>query len=83
MRDVVGRRRLMDLARLQQEEIAWLRSQVDAMRKKTFASFAGVGVAGGRRGFGGQEEEKQMMSDGGRAREKGAGKEKRLVLPAL
>ena len=82
MRDVVGRRRLMDLARLQQEEIAWLRSQVDALRKKTFASFAGVRAASSRRGFGGQEEEKQMISPG-RGREKTAGKEKRLVLPAL
>ena len=83
MRDVVGRRRLMDLARLQQEEIAWLRSQVDALRKKTFASFAGLGATASRRGLGGQEEEKQMMSDGGRGREKASGKEKRLVLPAL
>ena len=83
MRDVVGRRRLMDLARLQQEEIAWLRSQVDALRKKTFASFAGVGVAPTRRGLGGHEEEKQMMSDGGRGKEKSAAKEKRLILPAI
>ena len=84
MRDVVGRRRLMDLARLQQEEMAWLRAQVDSLRKKTFASFAGVGAAPARRGFSVQEEEKQMISDGGNRRDKAvAGKEKRLVLPAI
>ena len=77
MREVVARRRLVDLARLQTEEITWLRGQVDGLRRKTFASFAGVKLSGSRRA----EEEKQQLraADGSRK----ANKEKRLILPAL
>ena len=73
MKGVVARRRLVDLAHLQREEIAWLRGQVEGLRRRTFASF--VGVREGRRG----EEEKQQMREGGKTKVR---KEK-LRLPAL
>lgn len=40
MKDVVTRRKLVDLAELQTQEMTWLRKQVDVLRKRTFASFA-------------------------------------------
>ena len=78
MRGVVARRRLVDLAHLQREEIAWLRGQVEGLRKKTFATFAHTGH--GRRA----EEEKQglhlaQQRKHGHAKQKG----KKLTLPAL
>lgn len=39
MRKVVQRKRLVDLARVQAEEIELLRQELDRMRQKTFPSF--------------------------------------------
>jgi len=40
MKALVTRRKLVDLAKLQAEEIKFLREQVESLRKRTFASFA-------------------------------------------
>lgn len=40
MKALVTRRKLVDLAKLQNEEIKFLREQVESLRKRTFASFA-------------------------------------------
>jgi hypothetical protein len=40
MKALVTRRKLVDLAKLQAEEIKFLRDQVESLRKRTFASFA-------------------------------------------
>jgi hypothetical protein len=40
MKAIVTRRKLVDLAKLQSEEVHFLRSQVEGLRKRTFASFA-------------------------------------------
>lgn len=40
MKALVTRRKLVDLAKLQAEEIKFLRDQVEGLRKRTFASFA-------------------------------------------
>jgi hypothetical protein len=45
MHDLVTRRKLVDLAKLQSTEILYLRGQVDKLRRKTFASFANVSHA--------------------------------------
>lgn len=39
MKKVVGRRRLVDTARAQAEEIDFLRQELDRMRQRTFPSF--------------------------------------------
>jgi hypothetical protein len=39
MKGIVTRRKLVDLAKLQSQEIEFLRNQVDLLRKKTFAQF--------------------------------------------
>lgn len=40
MQSLVTRRKLVDLAKLQSEEIKFLRDQVEQLRRRTFASFA-------------------------------------------
>lgn len=40
MKRVTMRRRLIDLARLQTEEIDFLRQELDRLRQRTFPSFA-------------------------------------------
>jgi hypothetical protein len=40
MKAILTRRKLVDLAKLQSEEIHFLRDQVETLRKRTFASFA-------------------------------------------
>lgn len=40
MQSIVTRRKLVDLAKLQSEEIQFLRGEVEKLRRKTFASFA-------------------------------------------
>lgn len=40
MKSLVTRRKLVDLAKLQSEEIKFLRDQVENLRRRTFASFA-------------------------------------------
>jgi len=40
MKTLIERRKLVDLAKLQSEEIKFLRDQVEALRRRTFASFA-------------------------------------------
>jgi hypothetical protein len=40
MKNLVTRRKLVDLAKLQADEIKFLRDQVESLRKRTFASFA-------------------------------------------
>lgn len=45
MKVLVTRRKLVDLAKLQAEEIKFLRDQVESLRKRTFASFAVPRVA--------------------------------------
>ena len=78
MRGVVARRRLVDLAALQREEIAWLRGQVEGLRRKTFASF--VDARDSRRA----EEEKQMIAHGEAGQTKARKqKQKQLILPAI
>ena len=80
MRGVVARRRLVDLAHLQREEIAWLRGQVEGLRKKTFASFAHVTHT--RRA----EEEKQGLHHHQQQQQRAHSpkkKDAKLTLPAL
>lgn len=40
MKALVTRRKLVDLAKLQSEEVKYLREQVENLRRRTFASFA-------------------------------------------
>jgi len=40
MKQIVTRRKLVDLAKVQSEELAYLRQQVESLRRRTFASFA-------------------------------------------
>jgi hypothetical protein len=40
MQAIVERRRLVDLAKVQSEEVKVLRAQLEALRRRTFASFA-------------------------------------------
>ena len=42
------RRKLIDLARAQTDEIEFLRQELDRLRQRTFPSFAHSGTGGGR-----------------------------------
>ncbi len=83
MKAIVTRRKLVDLAKLQSEEVHFLRDQVETLRKRTFASFALPSVSNNP-----DDRSKQSFSPGpGRSMSslshlRSASRTKNRVLPA-
>jgi len=76
MKNLVNRRKLTELSKLQSEEIAWLREQVESLRKRTFASFASATIQRG------EEEKIQMNSSTTKSKGKRFNKDN-LILPPV